>query len=66
MPGAAREEQDLDRQARIYRELQALLLDDLPYVPLWYENQVYAARHQVTGYRLAPDGNYDGLADVAF
>ena len=62
----ARSEQELDRQAGIYRELQALLLDELPYVPLWYEDQIYARRHEVRGYRLAPDGNYDGLEDVEF
>ena len=60
----ARMEQDLERQAPLYQELQALLLRDLPYVPLWYENQMYAARNEVLGYRLAPDGNYDGLVDV--
>lgn len=60
----ARAKQDLDMQAHLYRELQALLLEELPYVPLWYEDQIYAARHEVNGYRLAPDGNYDGLVDV--
>jgi peptide/nickel transport system substrate-binding protein len=60
----ARAEPDLGRQAELYRDLQALLHEDLPYVPLWYEDQVYASRREVTGYRLAPDGNYDGLVDV--
>lgn len=61
---AARAQPDLDRQAGLYRALQALLLRDLPYVPLWYEDQVLAARIGVSGYRLAPDGNYDGLDRV--
>lgn len=61
---AARSAQDLDRQAALYRELQELLLGELPYVPLWYEDQIYACRNEVEGYRLAPDGNYDGLVDV--
>ncbi len=61
---AARAEPDLARQAALYRALQALLHQDLPYIPLWYEDQVFAARHRLVGYRLAPDGNYDGLADV--
>jgi len=60
----AQAQQDLDRQAGLYRDLQALLLEELPYVPLWYEDQIYACRGEVTGYRLAPDGNYDGLVDV--
>jgi peptide/nickel transport system substrate-binding protein len=58
---AARAEPDLERQAVLYRALAALLLEDLPYIPLWYEDQVVASRLGVSGYRLAADGNYDGL-----
>jgi peptide/nickel transport system substrate-binding protein len=60
----AGKEQDPNRQATLYRKLQRLLLQELPYVPLWYEDQIYACRKEVEGYRLAPDGNYDGLIDV--
>jgi peptide/nickel transport system substrate-binding protein len=61
---AAKADQDLRRQSVLYGDLQALLLGELPYVPLWYEDQMYARRDEVRGYRLAPDGNYDGLVDV--
>jgi peptide/nickel transport system substrate-binding protein len=54
----------LNIQADRWREVQARLLDQLPYVPLWYEDHVYAARNGISGYRLALDGNYDGLVDV--
>jgi peptide/nickel transport system substrate-binding protein len=60
----ARAEPDLTRQAVLYRQLQAILLTDLPYIPLWYEDQFFAARLGLEGYRLAPDGNYDALARV--
>ena len=53
-----------DEQARLYRELQARLLDELPYIPLWYEDQVFAARDYVGGYTLSSDGDYDGLITV--
>ena len=33
----------------------------LPVVPLWYEGQFAAMRRDITGYRPAPDGNWDGL-----
>jgi peptide/nickel transport system substrate-binding protein len=59
-----RVEPDLARQAEHYREVQSILLADLPYIPLWYEDQFLAARRAVRGYRLAPDGNYDSLAEV--
>jgi peptide/nickel transport system substrate-binding protein len=32
---------DISLQAPIYRKLQALLLVDLPYLPLWYEDQLF-------------------------
>ena len=60
----ARAESELESQAELYRQLQQILHRDLPYVPLWYEDQIFAARSEVKGYRLAPDGNYDGLVDV--
>jgi peptide/nickel transport system substrate-binding protein len=50
--------------AALYRELQVALFNDLPYVPLWYEDHVLATRQRVSGYTLAPDGNYDGLNSV--
>jgi peptide/nickel transport system substrate-binding protein len=54
----------LARQADIYHRIQRLLHNDLPYVPLWYEAQVFASSPRVSGYRLMSDGNYDGLASV--
>lgn len=61
---AAEASEQLDEQARIYRRLQRLLLADLPYIPLWYEDQIVALRQAVQGYALAADGNYDRLARV--
>ncbi len=55
---------DERQQAGLYRQLQALLLQELPYVPLWYENQIVVSRSDIQGYHLASDGNYDGLNDV--
>jgi len=57
-------ETDEMQQAALYRQLQRLLLQKLPYVPLWYENQVVVSRNNIQGYHLASDGNYDGLNRV--
>lgn len=54
----------IEAQAAAYRQLQAHLLEQLPYVPLWHEDQVFVARPDIAGYRIANDGNYDGLIDV--
>jgi peptide/nickel transport system substrate-binding protein len=61
---AARVEPDLQQQAVLYRQLQRLLHQELPYVPLWYEDQLAVLREGVVGYRLAPDGDYDGLVGI--
>lgn len=50
-----------DEQARIFRQVQALLAEDLPYIPLWFEHQMVATRSDIGGYTLAVDGNYDSL-----
>ena len=58
-----RAESAADEQASTaaYQALQARLLEVLPYVPLWYEDHVFAARADLEGYRMAADGNYDGV-----
>lgn len=47
-----------------YRAVQARVMQDLPYVPLWYEDNVFVRRDTVMGYRIAMDGNFDGLKQV--
>lgn len=55
---------DLPSQAAYYRALQARLLETLPVVPLWYEDQVLAVRDTVQGYRLDADGDYDSVVEA--
>ena len=60
----AEAEPDQSKQAAYYRGIQTLLLDQLPYVPLWYEDNVLVQRKELEAYELAADGNYDGLLKV--
>ncbi len=55
---------DPEQRRRIYFDLQHRLHDQLPYIPLWYEHNVVAYRQQLSGYRLASDGNYDAMMSV--
>ena len=61
---AAMQQSDLKQQADLYIQLQQRLLGQLPYVPLWFESQYFAAREDISGYRLAADGNFDALGQV--
>jgi len=54
-------EPSLSKQAKYYRKLQQVLFDALPYIPLWYEDNVLAMRKNIQGYSLSTDGNFDSL-----
>ncbi len=62
---AAALESDSVAQAGFYKRIQSIIHNDLPYVPLWYEDHVMISRDSVSGYTLSVDGNYDGLKTVA-
>jgi peptide/nickel transport system substrate-binding protein len=55
---------NLPQQAHYYRQIAEQLHADLPYVPLWYEDQYAIQGPRVVGYTLSPDGNYDGLLSM--
>ena len=61
---AAESKQDLTEQAKLYQDLQAYLHEQLPYIPLWYEDNILVTSKDISGYALASDGNYDGLLTV--
>ena len=53
----------LPRAAR-YRQIQAVLQADLPYVPLWYEDSLVVHGPRVLGYDTDLHGQFDGLINV--
>ena len=57
----ARAELDQNARKRDYAELQKILAEDLPYVNLWYLNNVMVASKRVHGLELNPSGNFDFL-----
>ncbi len=61
---AAEVQTTLAEQAHYYRQLQHLVLKELPYVALWYEDQIFVTRKSLQGYSVTRDGNYDGLLNV--
>ncbi len=54
----------LEGREELYGRLQQRLLEQLPYIPLWYEEHIAVSRKSVRGYHLAGDGNYDGLNQI--
>ncbi|MEW6323818.1 MAG: ABC transporter substrate-binding protein, partial [Nitrospirota bacterium] len=48
----------------IYGELQRIVADDLPYVSLWYPNNVVVLKTRVEGFVPSPSGDWRALAGV--
>ena len=53
----------LDQQKRkaIYDQVQQIVAVDLPYINLWYLDNVLVHTNRVHGITLTPAGNYDFL-----
>jgi peptide/nickel transport system substrate-binding protein len=57
----ARIESDQSKRKRYYSEIQQILAEDLPYINLWYFNNVMVHTPRVHGLTLNPSGNFDFL-----
>jgi peptide/nickel transport system substrate-binding protein len=57
----ARREVDPEVRKPLYAEVQRILAEDLPYINLWYLDNVLVHNRRVTNLRLNPAGNYDFL-----
>jgi ABC-type transport system substrate-binding protein len=57
----ARREVDPKVRKPLYAELQRILADELPYVDLWYLDNVLVHNKRVQSLKLNPAGNYDFL-----
>ncbi len=57
----ARHELDQNTRKQIYAEIQRTLADQLPYIDLWYFDNVLVHSKRVGNLSLNPSGNYDFL-----
>ena len=57
----ARRETDQNVRKKLYAEIQEILADDLPYINLWYYDNVLVHSRRVQHLELNPSGNYDFL-----
>jgi len=61
---AGREEVDREKRLPIYAEVQRLVAQDVPIVPLWHEDNVILSNVGVQGYTTSPNARLIGLRDV--
>ena len=52
---------DQQKRKTIYDEVQRIVAEDLPYINLWYLDNVLVHSNRVRGIELSPSGNYDFL-----
>jgi len=57
----ARSELDQNTRKQLYAEIQRILAEELPYIDLWYQDNVLIHSKRVQGLTLNPSGNYDFL-----
>lgn len=57
----ARKDPDQNTRKQLYAEIQRILADDLPYINLWYLDNVLVHSKRVHNLTLNPSGNYDFL-----
>src|SRR5713101_3555800 len=57
----ARKEPDQNTRKQLYAEIQRILAEELPYINLWYQDNVLVHSKRVRNLMLNPSGNYDFL-----
>jgi len=52
---------DQPQRKTLYDQIQQALAEDLPYINLWYLDNVLVHTNRVRGIEMGPSGNYDFL-----
>ncbi len=61
----ARVEPSLVRRRQLFGEVQRIVGEDLPYLSLWYMDNISVHRRRLGNIALTPAGDYDFLAEIA-
>jgi peptide/nickel transport system substrate-binding protein len=59
-----RREIDLEKRRTAYRQIQQIVADEVPYISLWYMDNVVVFNKRIRNMVLYPAGDYDFLADI--
>jgi len=53
---------DREKRRALASEVQKIIAEDLPYIPLWFTDVVSVHRRELGDLPLSPTGDYDFLA----
>jgi peptide/nickel transport system substrate-binding protein len=62
---AAAAETDQAQRREAYVEVQKILAEELPGIPLWYPNNEVVHTRRIEGVRPSPSGNFDYLREIS-
>jgi peptide/nickel transport system substrate-binding protein len=60
----ARVETDQEKRRVLFSRVQKIIAEDLPYVSLWFMDNVSVHNKRISGVQLSPTGDYDFLRTV--
>lgn len=60
-----RRENDADQRKRLYKKVQQLSQEELPYIPLWWSKNVVVRKPEITGFIPYPDGDLFSLKNTS-
>ncbi|MGH9794462.1 MAG: ABC transporter substrate-binding protein [Candidatus Acidiferrales bacterium] len=60
----ARIEHNRDQRIRLYAEVQRIIAEDLPYLSLWYPDNVCLHSSRIGQVQLTPPGDYDFVKEI--
>jgi ABC-type transport system substrate-binding protein len=60
----ARVETDQEKRRELFSKVQKIIAEDLPYVSLWFMDNVSVHRKRISGVELSPTGDYDFLRSI--
>jgi peptide/nickel transport system substrate-binding protein len=63
-PARGRAPHDRDRRKLLYAQVQRIVAQDLPYLSLWYPDNVCLHSRRVSNVVLTPAGDYDFVAGI--
>jgi peptide/nickel transport system substrate-binding protein len=60
----ARVESDQEKRRKLFSEVQKIIAEDLPYLSLWFMDNVSVHRKRISDVLLSPTGDYDFLRNI--
>ena len=60
----ARVESDREKRRTLFGKVQKIIAEDLPYVSLWFMDNVSVHRKRISDVQISPSGDYDFLGSI--